>query len=254
MIKPLLLLLAALSCNFASAEEAKPAPAKPAAAKSAATADTAALMKTLQQKYPQIGKIDQVNKAPFLGLYEIVTPDQLLYTDAKGQYLIIGNIIELKSMHNLSEERSRKLFAVDFNTLPLDLALKKVKGNGKRKMAFFTDPNCSFCKRLEGELAKVDNVTMYMFLYPVFPGSDVKVHNVSCSKDPLKAWEDMMQNGVQPSAAAATCTASADKVLALGEKLKVSGTPTIIFADGTLIPGFLPSSELEKALNGIPLR
>jgi thiol:disulfide interchange protein DsbC len=254
MIKPLLLLLAALSCNLASAEETKPAPAKPAAAKPAATADTAAIKKTLETKYPQLGRIDQVNKAPFLGLYEVVTPDQLVYTDAKAQYLIIGNVFDLKSMRNLSEERSRKLFAVDFNSLPLDLALKKVKGNGKRKMAFFTDPNCSFCKRLEGELAKIDNVTLYMLLYPVFPGSDVKVHNVSCSKDPLKAWEDMMQNGVQPPAAPSTCTASADKVLALGEKLKVSGTPTLIFADGTLIPGFLTAPELEKGLNGIPLR
>lgn len=247
MIKSLLL-LAALFCNCAWADDAKaPAKGTPAAA-AAAHGDPAAVKKILQKNYPQIGKIERVIKAPFLGLYEVITQDQLLYTDEKAQYLIIGSVYDLKSMRNLSEERSRKLFAVDFNSLPFDLAVKRVKGDGQRKMAYFTDPNCGYCKKLEGELTKVDNVTLYMFLYPVFPGSDVKVHNISCSKNPAKTWEDLMLNNIQPPTA--TCDASADKVLALGEKFKVNGTPTLIFADGTLVPGFIPATELEKALNG----
>lgn len=229
MIKSFLLLLAALSCACAYASEAQ--------------------VKTiLERDYPQIGKIQQVNKAPFPGLYEVVTQGQLLYTDEKAQYIINGNIFELKSGRNLTDERSRKLFAIDFNALPFDLAIKRVKGNGLRKMAYFSDPNCGFCKKLENELKNVDNVTLYLFLYPVFEGSDVKVRNVACSKNPSKAWNDLMLNNVQPPAG--TCNTSTDKVMELGKKFNVSGTPTLIFADGTLVPGYLPGAELEKMLNG----
>ena len=121
-------------------------------------------------------------------------------------------------------------------------------GNGQRKVAYFADPNCSFCKKLEAELQHLDNITLYLFLYPIFPGSDEKVHNIACSANPAQAWEDLMLKGVQP--AAANCDASADKVLALGKKLKVEGTPTLIFSDGSRSPGYLPAAELESALNG----
>ncbi len=229
MLRSFFLLLAALSstCSYASEATVKAA---------------------LERDYPQIGKIQQVNKSPLPGLYEVVTQGQLLYTDEKAQYIVNGNIFELKSGRNLTEERSRKLFAIDFNALPFELALKKVKGNGQRKMAYFSDPNCGFCRKLENELKNVDNVTLYLFLYPVFEGSDVKVRNVACSKNPFKAWDDLMLNNVQPPVG--TCNASADKVLELGKKFNVSGTPTLIFADGTLVPGYLPGPELEKALNG----
>lgn len=231
MIRSLLFVIATLCCTGAYANEAK-------------------VKAALEKNYPQVGKIKQVNKSPIAGLYEVVTQDQLLYTDEKVQYIINGNIFDLKSGRNLTDERARKLFAVDFNALPFDLAIKRVKGNGQRKMAYFTDPNCGFCKKLEHELKNVDNVTLYLFLYPVFEGSDVKVHNIACAKDPIKAWDDLMLNNVQPPAATATCNASADKVLELGKKFNVSGTPTLIFADGMLVPGYLPGAELEKALNG----
>jgi len=229
MLRSLLLLLTTFSCSYAYASEAQ-------------------VKATLERDYPQIGKIQQVNKAPVSGLYEVVTQSELLYTDEKAQYIINGNIFDLKSGRNLTDERARKLFAIDFNALPFDLAIKRVKGNGQRKMAYFSDPNCGFCKKLESELKNIDNITLYLFLYPVFEGSDAKVHNVACSKNPAKAWEDLMLNNVQPPAG--TCSASASKVMELGKKFNVSGTPTLIFADGTLVPGYLPGAELEKALNG----
>ena len=213
-----------------------------------ACADEASVKKILEKNYPQIGKVDNVFKAPFLGLYEVVTDDQLFYTDEKAQYLINGSIYDLKSGRNLTEERSHKLFAVDFDKLPFELAVKRVKGNGQRKMAYLTDPNCGYCKKLEGALKNVDNVTLYRFLYPIFPGSDEKVRNILCTSDPNKAWEDWMLNGVQPPSG--NCATQTEKVVALGKKLHVNGTPTIIFADGTQIPGYLPAAELEKALNG----
>ena len=248
MFRTLPLLLATLFCFSAYADEAK-APARGTPVGSPAhSADPSAVKSILQKNYPQIGKIDKVNKAPYLGLYEVVTDDQLLYTDEKAQYLIVGNIIDLKSGHNLTEERSRKLFAVDFNSLPFEIAVKRVKGNGSRKMAYLTDPNCGYCKKLEGELKNVDNVTLYRFLYPIFSGSDEKVRNILCSNDPNKTWEDWMLNGVLPPSG--NCATQTEKVLALGKKLHVNGTPTLIFADGTQVPGYMPAADLEKALNG----
>ena len=228
MIKLFLVLLASLSFSYAHADAAK-------------------VKDILQKNYPQLGKIEKTNKANILGLYEVVAQGQLFYTDEKAQYLISGNIIDLKTMRNLTEERSHKLFAIDFNSLPFDLAIKKVKGNGQRKMAYFSDPNCGFCKKLESELKNVDNVTLYLFMLSIFQGSDKKVQGVWCSKDQVKAWDNLMLNNVQPSAG--TCDTPTAKLMELSQKLNINGTPALIFADGVLIPGFRPAAELEKSLN-----
>ncbi|MDO8414428.1 MAG: DsbC family protein [Gallionellaceae bacterium] len=229
MMKLLFALLAAFSFTYAHADAAK-------------------VKATLQKNYPQMGAVETVNKAGLLGLYEVVMQGQLFYTDEKAQYLIMGNIFDLKTSRNLTEERSRKLFAVDFSKLPLELAVKKVKGNGERKMAYFTDPNCGYCQKLEGEIKNLDNVTLYLFLYPVFQGSDIKVRNVLCSKNPVKAWDDLMLSNVAPPEG--SCAASSDKVVELGKKLNINGTPALIFADGVIVPGYMPLAGLEQALNG----
>jgi thiol:disulfide interchange protein DsbC len=211
-----------------------------------AHAGEAEIKAALDKNYPQVGKVTQVNKSAMPGLYEVVTESQLFYTDEKVTHLIVGNMFELRTMRNLTEERSKKLFALDFKSLPFDLALKKVKGNGSRKLAYFTDPNCGYCKKLERELQKVSNVTLYLFLYPIFPGSEEKVQGVWCSKDRVAAWDDLMLNGVQPPAA--NCATPTAKVKELGRRFRLQGTPALIFADGQVVPGFLPAPELEKAL------
>lgn len=209
-------------------------------------AGEAEIRQSLQSKFPNIGKLEHVVKTPYSGLYEVVVGEQLLYTDEQGLYLFDGNIIEVRSRTDLSEQRRHQLFAIEFDKLPLELAVKKVKGNGKRKLAFFTDPNCGYCKKLEKELARINDVTLYMFMYPIFPGSEEIVRNVRCAKDPVKTWDELMLKGIAP--ANVTCKVSTDKVIALGKKLKVNGTPNLIFADGTQIPGYLPAEELEKHL------
>src|SRR5574340_1576518 len=174
MLRTLLLLL--LSISFAHAAD---------------TDKAAAIKDTLQKNYEQlIGPVDQVNKSPIPGLYEVVTGDHIFYTDESAQYLIDGQLFDLKARSNVTEARARHLFAIDFSQLPLDLAVKKVKGNGGRKMAYFTDPNCGYCKKLENELQNVSDVTLYLFLYPIFDGSAEKVQGVWCSKDKVKAWDD----------------------------------------------------------------
>ena len=248
MLKSFVLTLAMLACSCAYASETKASTKGAPDGSSSVHGDTSMIKDTLQKNYPQIGEVEKVNKTNILGLYEVVTKDQLFYTDEKVQYLINGNIYELKTMRNLTEERARKLFAVDFNGLPFELAIKKVKGNGQRKMAYLTDPNCGYCKKLESELRHIDNVTLYLFLYPIFPGSAEKVKGVWCSKDQVKAWDDLMLNNVPPLAG--TCNTPSGKVLELAKKLNVSGTPALIFADGVLVPGYQTAAELEKALNG----
>jgi thiol:disulfide interchange protein DsbC len=218
-------------------------------AQAAETDKTAATIKdTLHKNYEQlIGPVSQVNKSPVPGLYEVITGDHIFYTDKNAQYIIDGHLFDLKMRRNITEDRARQLFAVDFGKLPLDLAVKRVKGNGSRKMAYFTDPNCGYCKKLEQELKNVDNVTLYLFFYPIFEGSADKVQAIWCSDDKVKAWDDLMLNGVQP--AAGKCEVPSNQVLALGKKLRVNGTPALIFANGIVNPGFMPADALNKALD-----
>lgn len=206
------------------------------------------IRKSMQSRFPNIGKLEHIVKTPYSGLYEIIVDDQLYYIDDKGQYLFQGSVIDTKTRRDLTEDRRGKLFAIDVSKLPLELAMKEVKGNGKRTLIQFTDPNCSFCKRLEKELSKVTDVTIYSFLYPIFPGSDEMVRNVLCSKNPVKTWNSWMLNGTTP--ANASCdTPQTEKVKALGRSLRVNGTPNIIFGSGVQVPGYLPAEELERNLN-----
>lgn len=213
---------------------------------SSAYAGEAEIKSTLLKKVPQIGHINQVKKSPVTGLYEVITQDHLFYTDEKAQFLIDAAVYDLKTMRNITEERSRKLFAIDFNKLPFENAVKVVRGKGERKMVVFTDPNCGFCKKLEKELLNIDNITIYHFMYPLFPGSEEKSRAVWCSKDRAKAWNDMMLEGIVPPDG--KCDTPLEKNMALGRQLKVNGTPALVFENGTINPGYLPAAELEKAL------
>jgi thiol:disulfide interchange protein DsbC len=242
MFKSLLLLLLSISIAHAAEQAVASNPA------TTTHADPATIKELLQKNFAQMfGNVEQVNTTPIPGIYEVVMPGQVVYIDESGLYLLDGNMIDLKARRNITEERSRKLFAVDFNKLPFNLAVKKVKGNGKRKLAYFTDPNCGYCKKLENELKNVTDVTLYLFLYPIFEGSAEKVQNVWCSKDRVKAWDDMMLNGIQPQEA--KCDTPIAKVQELGHKFRVNGTPALIFADGVMVPGYLPAAKLEETLN-----
>ena len=213
-----------------------------------AHAQEAAIRKNLPERLPQMGKIDEVNKTPMPGLYEVRIGMDIYYTDAEGNFVIHGQLIDAKAQRNLTEERTEKLLAVDFGALPLKDAFTIVLGNGKRKIALFEDPNCGYCKRFERDLQKIDNVTVYMFLYPILgPDSDVKSRNLWCAKDKGKAWLDYMVRD-QGITAASCDTAAITRNVEFGRKHKISGTPTMIFADGTRVPGALPAAQVEKLL------
>ena len=192
-------------------------------------------------------KIDTVTKTPYLGLYEVRLDSEILYTDEKMNYIFSGNIIDAKNMQNLTEKRMRELTAIKWENLPLEAAFKTVRGNGKRTLAVFSDPNCPYCKRFEKDLAKVTDITIYTFLYPILSqDSNDKSKAVWCSADKSKAWSELMLNGTVP--AAARCDTPIEKTLELGRKHRVTGTPTLIFANGERVPGAIPPERIEKLL------
>lgn len=214
----------------------------------AAQAQEAAIRKNLAERLPLLGKIDEVSKSPMPGVFEVRVDSDLYYTDAEGNYLLQGNMIDTKAKRNLTEERQEKLQAIDFATLPIKDAFTIVRGNGKRKLAVFEDPNCGYCKRFERDLQKVDNVTIHLFLYPVLgPDSTVKSQNHWCAKDKGKAWLDWMVR--DQAAPKGSCdTAAVARNLEFGKKHRISGTPTLLFADGSRVPGAIPAAQVEKLL------
>lgn len=215
----------------------------------AATAGEAEIRKNLAEKIPQFANIDEVRRAPMPGLWEVrVNGLDIFYTDEQGNYLIQGNLIDVKARRNLTEERVEKLSQVDFDKLPLNDAFKIVRGNGKRRLAVFEDPNCGYCKQFERDMVKVDNVTVYLFLYPVLgPDSHVKSRAIWCGKDRVKAWNDWMLHGLKPDSSECDTTAIQRNV-EFGRKHNITGTPTLIFADGSRTPGAVPATEVEKRL------
>ena len=214
-----------------------------------ASAQEATIRKNLAERTPQIGRVDEITKAPVPGLYEVRVGSELYYTDAEGNFLIVqGQILDTRQRRNLTQERVEKLTAIDFATLPFKDSFTMVRGNGKRKVAVFEDPNCGYCKRFERDLQKVDNVTIYMFLYPILSqDSTDKSRNIWCAKDKTKAWNDWMVRDQTP--ASATCdTAALARNLEFGKKHKITGTPTLIFADGSRVPGAIGAAQVEKFL------
>ena len=217
----------------------------------AAWADEVEIRKNLAERLPQLGKIDEVTKSPIPGLFEVrANGSEIFYTDPQGNFLLQGDLIDTQLKRNLTEERINKLTALAFADLPLKDAFTIVRGNGKRKIAVFEDPNCGYCKRFERDLQQVNNVTISMFLYPILSADSAeKSRNIWCSKDKVKAWMDWMVRDVSPSPALPKCDASAlMRNVELGKKHKITGTPTLIFVDGTRVPGAINAEQVEKYL------
>lgn len=215
-------------------------------------ADEAAVKKALMTHFPG-EKIGSVKKTPYLGLYEVVIGDELLYTDEKATYFFFGHVVDPQTRQSLTSERLQQIKdarRISIDSLPLEHAIKAVKGNGKRKLVVFSDPNCPYCKRLEKELTKVTDVTIYTLLYPVLNGSLPTATAIWCSADRLKAWDDFMLKGTAP--AGKNCETPIDTLLQVGRKHGINGTPTLIFADGSVVPGMITTEIIEKKLGGGP--
>lgn len=215
-----------------------------------AMADEAEIKKAMESKLG--ARVESVTKSGYLGLYEVFADGNIVYTDEKGTAIIVGPLIDGKTMKNVTEERMKKLTAIKFSELPLDRAIKQVRGDGKRVMATFEDPNCGYCKRLAKELLKLENVTVYTFLLPILSEDSVrKSKQIWCSSDRAKAWNDWMVEGKAPSGREDCDTSAISKNQEFGRKLNISGTPTMFFSDGERVPGAMPLVRIEQKLGQI---
>ncbi len=210
----------------------------------------AEIKKRFSERFPGL-EPTAVTPTPFGGLYEIQLGGELLYTNEQVDYLMQGALIDAKNRRDLTAERLAKLSEVPFEDLPLDLAVKQVRGKGERKIAVFEDPNCGYCRMLHQTLQEVDNVTVYTLLYPILgPDSRSKAENIWCAEDSAQVWRTWMLNRTTPPSA--SCDAPIDQILALGQKLQVRGTPAIFFEDGSRVNGALPLPQLVKKLDALP--
>lgn len=219
---------------------------------SAALAQEAAIRKNLAERVPQLRDVSEIRKTAIPGIYEIrANGTEIYYTDAQANYLIMGSLIDTKARRNLTEERVDKLTAIKFDTLPFKDAFTIVRGNGKRKLVVFEDPNCGYCKRFERDLQKIDNVTVYMFLYPILgPDSAEKSKAIWCAADKAQAWQDWMVRDQAPAPAAAMCNTEAlARNVALGKAHNITGTPTLVFTNGSRVPGAIDAKQVEKLLS-----
>ena len=218
----------------------------------AETAQETAVRKLIEPRLGKDAKLESITKTPYGGLYEIRTGNEIVYTDEKGQYLFVGRVLDSTTFQDYTKARQDDLNKVKFSDLPLESALKAVKGNGKRVIAVFEDPNCTYCKRFRQTLQGVDNVTVYTFMYNILSeDSAVKSKNIWCTADRTKAWDDWMLKGTVAPTAPAACNTPNDKVFAFGQKLHITGTPTVFFADGTRVPGAIDAKALEAKFASI---
>lgn len=215
-----------------------------------AQAQDALIRKNLGERVPALKQIDEINKTGIPGLYEVRVESDIYYTDAHGDYLIQGSILDTRQRRNLTEERMDKLSAIKFDALPFKDAFMIVRGNGQRKIAVFEDPNCGYCKHFERDLQKVDNVTVYMFLYPILGNDSIdKARAIWCAKDRGQTWQDWMVREQAIPKVNGSCDANAlARNVELGRVHKVTGTPTLLFTNGVRVPGAIDNRQVEKLL------
>ena len=205
----------------------------------------------IQKKLGANAKVKSVSPAPVSGLYEVLVGNDIFYTDTSGKYLIQGEIIELASGKNITEQRQADLNRIKWSELTPANAIKNVRGNGSRQLAVFSDPNCGYCKRLEKSLQQLDNVTIYTYLIPILSAdSTQKAKQIWCSSDPYKTYIDWMVNGIAPSGKG-ECSTPLDKNVAFAKTYGITGTPTLFFTDGSRFPGAVQITDIEKKFSSL---
>jgi len=223
-----------------------------AASLAPARADEAEIRRVVGAKL-RGGSIESVRPAPIAGLYEVVVRGdsgvEIFYTDRGATMFFFGSIVDARSDRNLTQDRIRALAAVKWESLPFDWAFTVKHGNGRRRIAIFSDPNCPFCRRFEGDLARLGDVTIHIFLYPVIkPDSVRQTKSVWCSRDRARAWMDLMFKSIQPGASA-DCDTPVEKIVALGRKIGANATPTWILPSGEMRSGAMPLEEVRALLD-----
>jgi len=211
-----------------------------------------ALQELIGERLGETNKVESVTQTPYLGLFEVrLESGEYLYTDIEAKYVFAGHVFNSITHEDYTKTKIDAANMIQFADLPLAFAIKTVKGDGRRIIATFEDPNCGYCKKFRRDLQSVDNITVYTFLYNILnDDSASKSKKIWCGNNPSKAWDDWMTKGVLPPESKLTdcATDPNEQVLALGKKLHIEGTPTIFFVDGSRVPGVLNKMILEEKL------
>lgn len=219
-----------------------------------AQADVSTLKDNLKKNYPAT-KVTSVEASPIKGVYEVVLGKNLAYTDESGDFFLFGDVIRMKDQTNLTSPKRDELKKISFNSLPFKDAITYKRGNGSRKLAVFSDPQCPFCKRLEAELMKLDNVTIYVFLNPLV-GLHPEARNLSkkiwCSKDKQKSWREYLISSIEPTSDG-LCENPIDSTVQLSRDLGFDGTPMTVLEDGTIVAGAVSVGELDYKLDKVAI-
>lgn len=206
-------------------------------------ADVNLAQQNLAKNYPNLA-IKNIASTEMRGIYSAEIDDQIVYLNDDAEHLIAGNMLRLTDQKSLTQELIVKKNTIDWKKLPLKNAIKSVRGNGKRQLAIFSDPNCPYCQQLEVELKKLDNVTLYTFILPLKPQSVAPSKQVYCEQDPSFAWQQLIEKGIQPKNKK-SCNNPVNANLELAKQLGVEGTPAIIFSNGYRVLGAYPATEIE---------
>jgi len=221
-----------------------------AALLAAAAAQAAPDVEAVKRSIKAVTKFDVVKIEPskIPGLYEVQTAGQLFYTDAKGEYILLGaHVFATKDNANYSQKRMNELAGYKFTDLPLKDAIKIVRGNGQRTIVTFEDPNCGYCKQLNRTLDEMSDTTHYVFMVAMLGADSVaKSTAIWCSTDPARTWVDWMTSAKAVPTPAKECETPVDRNGKLGQKYRIQGTPAIFFPNGDREQGAVPSSQLEK--------
>lgn len=211
-------------------------------------ADEARVRQALQLKFPKF-QVDAVTRTPFAGLFEVVMGGEVIYTDGKAEFMMGGTLYDLRTMpmRNMTQDTTQKIVSKALSASH-DSAIKMVRGNGRRVLYTFEDPNCGYCRELYKELGKMTDITVYTFLLPVLsPDSTDKSRAIWCARDRGKAWEQMMLKGALTETSKA-CDAPLAKTAEIAQRLNIRGTPAIFLANGQQLGGYLPAPQIEQAL------
>ncbi|WP_373683196.1 DsbC family protein [Acinetobacter sp. YH12238] len=207
-------------------------------------ADVATVSKNVKQQHPQL-KLDNIQATEMKGIYSASMDGQVVYLNEDAQHILAGSMIRLKDQHNLTKDLLIQQNSVDWKKLPLQDAIKSVRGTGKRQIAIFSDPNCPYCKQLEAELKKLNNITIYTFILPLKAQSVAPSKQVYCEKNPALAWENLITKAQLPTSQS-SCANPVERNMALAHRLGINGTPAIIFSNGFKVMGAYPAAQIEQ--------
>ena len=206
------------------------------------------LLERLKSLYPAT-RFGTVSPTPWLGVFEVAMGNNIAYVDETGQFFLFGHLYDMKGQRDLTAERKDTFIRIDFAALPLEDAIREVRGSGARTLAIFSDPDCPYCRRLEAEIKSLSDVTIYTFLMPIqslHPDARGKAVAVWCSHDRVSAWHALMWR--DEPIAAQECVHPVDRNIELGERLGIAGTPTLIAADGRVLPGVASVAQIDAWL------